>query len=354
MWSELKKFFFEDPSRKSPTRQIVELALLYFVLIAVVAFHDELRLRWILISLVFLVTAIWSWGREFLRVALTAGIIVFGVVRPFVVQAFYIPSRSMENTLLVNDHIFVNKFIYRLSRPDRWDIVVFEYPEDPSKDYIKRLVGMPGDTIAVRDHRLFVNGEPVSRRVLGREVEIQFPRSPRARGRFGSTRLYRFRGGGLTVNHRDIFGDGERVRLLAGVARLVREAGHHRIKEFVENGVTRRTDYSQNFGPIRVPRRGQTVRLDSLDPRERQFYYHLLRNRTSRPVRLQEGMLFVGDRPTESVTVRRDLYFMMGDNRDHSEDSRVWGFVPEDRLLGEAFFIYWPPGRMGVPGSGRS
>lgn len=353
MWSEVKKFFFQDPTHKSTTRQILEIGLLYLILIGVVAYHDELRIRWVLISVVFLVTAVWSWGREFLRVALTAGIIVFGLVRPFVVQAFYIPSRSMENTLLVNDHIFVNKFIYRLSRPDRWDIVVFEYPEDPSKDYIKRLVGLPGDTITVRDHRLIVNGEPVPRRILGRELEIQFPRPPRVSGTLGSTRLYRFRAGGLTVNHRKLFGEGETVRLLAGVARLVREADHHRIKEFVENGVTRRTDYSKNFGPVRVPRQGDTVHLAELDPRERQFYYHLLRNRSSDPVRLQEGRLLVGDRTRRSLTVRRDLYFMMGDNRDHSEDSRVWGFVPEDRLLGEAFFIYWPPRRIGIPGGGR-
>ncbi len=351
MWSEVKKFFFQDPARKSTPRQLVEIGVLYVVLIGVVALHDELETRWLLMSIVFLVTAVWSWGREFLRVALTAGIIVFGLIRPFVVQAFYIPSRSMENTLLVNDHIFVNKFIYRLSRPERWDVAVFEYPEDPDKDYIKRLVGLPGDTIAVRNYHLIVNGETVPRRVVGREVEVQFPRAPRARGTLGSTRLYRFRGERLTVNNRDVLGEGgEGLHLLAGVARVVREADDHRIKEFVENGVTRRTDYTESFGPIRVPRKGETVRLNELNPRERRFFYHLLRNRSSDPVRLQEGRLYVGNRAVESLTVRRNLYFMMGDNRDHSEDSRVWGFVPEDRLLGEAFFIYWPPGRIGVPG----
>jgi len=352
MWSELKKFFTQDPARKSTARQVVEIGVLYGVLVGVVALQGELRTRWILLSIVFLVTAIWSWGREFLRVALTAGIIVFGLIRPFVVQAFFIPSRSMENTLLVNDHIFVNKFVYRLGDPERWDIVVFEYPLDPSKDYIKRLVGMPGDTVSVRDHRLYVNGDPVPRRVTGREVEVQFPRSPRASSWIGSTRLYRFRGGGLRVNRQTVLGASARdpVRLVAGVARIVREAHHHRVKEFVENGVTRETDYRLNFGPLRIPRRGETVRLDELEGRSRRFYYYLLRGRSSRPVSLRDGTMFVGGEPVRSLTVRRDLYFMMGDNRDHSEDSRVWGFVPEDRLLGQAFLIYWPPGRIGVPG----
>lgn len=96
------------------------------------------------------------------------------VIRTFVVQAFKIPSGSMKSTLLVGDHILVNKFVYGIklpywniellpiSQPKRQDIVVFRYPVDPSKDFIKRVVGLPGDTIRIQDKKVFVNEQPLS------------------------------------------------------------------------------------------------------------------------------------------------------------------------------------------------
>jgi signal peptidase I len=96
------------------------------------------------------------------------------VIRTFVVQAFKIPSGSMKSTLLVGDHILVNKFVYgiklpywniellSISQPKRQDIVVFRYPVDPSKDFIKRVVGLPGDTIRIQDKQVFVNEQPLS------------------------------------------------------------------------------------------------------------------------------------------------------------------------------------------------
>ncbi len=109
--------------------------------------------------------------------AVVIAVILALFIRTFVVQAFKIPSGSMENTLLIGDHILVNKFIYGIkipftggplsagdtlisvSKPHRHDIVVFRYPEDPSKDFIKRVIGIAGDTIEVRDKKLFVNGK---------------------------------------------------------------------------------------------------------------------------------------------------------------------------------------------------
>jgi len=161
------------------------------------------------------------------------------VVRTLLLQAFKIPSSSMENTLLVGDHIFVNKFIYgyhvpytkgrilRFSTPKRGDIIVFVFPEDPSKDFIKRVVGLPGDTVEVRRKTVFVNGEPL--------VE---PYTRFAEGRDADS----------LVRTRD------------------------------------------NMPPVRVP----------------------------------EGKLFV-----------------MGDNRDRSYDSRFWGFVDMDAIIGKALFIYF-------------
>jgi signal peptidase I len=96
---------------------------------------------------------------EFLVILLVAFALVFGVVRPFILEAFYIPSESMNPTLEVGDRVFVNKFVYRFSEPERDDIIVFRSAEGGNEDLIKRVVGLPGDNIEVRDGVLFVNGE---------------------------------------------------------------------------------------------------------------------------------------------------------------------------------------------------
>ncbi len=96
---------------------------------------------------------------ELLIVLLVAFALVFGFVRPFVVEAFYIPSESMIPTLRVGDRVLVNKFIYRFTEPERGDILVFESVEGGSEDLIKRVVAVPGDTIAVRRGKVVLNGE---------------------------------------------------------------------------------------------------------------------------------------------------------------------------------------------------
>ena len=106
--------------------------------------------------------------------ALVIAIILALFIRAFVVQAFKIPSGSMKQTLLIGDHILVNKFAYGvkipylhktlipIDNPQRGDIVVFRYPVDPSKDFIKRVIGIPGDVIEIRDKKLYINGQRVN------------------------------------------------------------------------------------------------------------------------------------------------------------------------------------------------
>ena len=129
--------------------------------------------------------------------AIVVAVILALFIRTFVVQAFKIPSGSMKNTLLVGDHILVNKFIYGvkvpflkktlipIENPKRGDIIVFEFPEDPSKDFIKRVIGIPGDVIEIRNKKLFVNGKRVKNsHAIFKDAKI-YPGSMQPRDNFG-------------------------------------------------------------------------------------------------------------------------------------------------------------------------
>jgi signal peptidase I len=161
-------------------------------------------------------------------------------IRTFVVQAFKIPSGSMIPTLKIGDHILVNKFLYGVripyfdlvwvpfSRPQRGDIIVFKYPKDEEKDFIKRVIGLPGDTVQMKDKEVYVNGQRLEESYAIHQEENE------------------------------------------PFARMIPE--------------------KDNYGPVSVP---------------------------------------------------ADSYFVMGDNRDQSLDSRFWGFVHFNKIKGKAFVIYW-------------
>ena len=130
--------------------------------------------------------------------AILLAIVLAVFIRTFVVQAFKIPSGSMLDTLQIGDHILVNKFIYGVKlpfankllipvkNPERGDIIVFEYPEDTSKDFIKRVVGVAGDEIEIRDKVLFVNGERAEKEPYAiYKDSIIYPKSFNTRDNFG-------------------------------------------------------------------------------------------------------------------------------------------------------------------------
>ena len=176
--------------------------------------------------------------REYAESIIIAVILAL-IIRTFIVQAFKIPSGSMEDTLAIGDHILVSKFIYgtkipftstrllKIRDPRRGDVIVFEYPEDPSKDFIKRVIGTPGDEVQVINKKVFVNGKPYE-------------------------------------NPHEV----------------------HKENEIIPKEQNQR----DNFGPVKVP---------------------------------------------------ENSYFVMGDNRDRSYDSRFWGFVTNDKIKGLAFIKYW-------------
>jgi len=202
------------------------------------------------------------------------------LLRSFLVEPFRIPSGSMMPTLLVGDFILVNKFAYGLrwpvlnrrflwiGDPKRGDVAVFRFPREPSVDYIKRIVGVPGDEIRYHDKLLYVNGEPASQTPAGAYLGV---------------------GSGTNMTGTDL-----RLEDLTG-----RE---HRILVDPSAPDYRCVPYSELAaeGRLRIP----------------------------------EGS-----------------YFVMGDNRDNSNDSRCWGLVPEENLVGKAFAIWmsWDTQRDGFP-----
>ena len=214
-------------------------------------------------------------------------ILIVFLLRSFLVEPFKIPSSSMVPTLLVGDFILVNKYTYgirlpvanrkliELGRPERGDVMVFRFPEDPSLDYIKRVVGVPGDRIEYRNKRLSVNGTPVPLRQVDdylQKERMQFSR------RFIET-----------VNG-------------------------------VEHEILLDEDASASFMPARA------------FPFAGNCNYNM------------NGL---------ACTVPPGHYFMMGDNRDNSSDSRVWGFVPDENIVGKAFFIWLNLNELGRFGSFR-
>ena len=214
------------------------------------------------------------WWIEYPKSFFPVILIVF-LLRSFLVEPFKIPSGSMVPTLVVGDFILVNKFAYgirlpllnkkiiNIGDPQRGDVMVFRYPEDPSLDYIKRVIGLPGDKVVYENKKLFINGVEQPRReisdYLNRE-RIQYSR------------------------------------------RLIEKTGR------VEHAILVEDD-----APAAVPF-------------TRRFPFRENCNYNSAGV---------------ACTVPPGHYFMMGDNRDNSADSRVWGFVPDQNIVGRAFFIWF-------------
>lgn len=211
-----------------------------------------------------------EYGASFFPVIL----LVF-VLRSFIAEPFKIPSGSMIPTLLVGDFILVNKFTYgirlpvinkkiiELNQPQRGDVMVFRYPADPSLDYIKRVVGVPGDKIEYREKRLLINGQPIE---MERIADYLHP-----------DRLYYS-------------------------AQFIEKLGEHSHRVLIDEQVPPYVSRVMDF-----PYRDHCTYTVS-------------------------GL---------SCTVPAGHYFVMGDNRDGSSDSRVWGFVPDQNIVGKAFFIWF-------------
>jgi signal peptidase I len=218
------------------------------------------------------------WWVEYSKSFFPVILVVF-LLRSFLVEPFKIPSGSMIPTLLVGDFILVNKYTYGvrlpvanvklldLNQPRRGEVMVFRYPENPSLDYIKRVVGVPGDKVAYTNKQLSINGEPVSMTPVS-----DYPYADTGLN-YTPTREYR----------EDLSGRQHAVLI----------------------------------NPDTPPVQLATVRQF---PHREDCEYN------------EQGFV---------CSVPPGHYFLMGDNRDSSSDSRYWGFVPERNIVGKAFMIWW-------------
>lgn len=243
-------------------------------------------------------------------------ILAFLLIRPFVAQAFFIPSESMESTLLVQDRLIVDKFSYRTHEPRHKDVVVFEAPPEAMDgqkgvDFIKRLIGTPGDTIQVKQARISVDGEPIVPSVFGMRETHDFLRARMGLEQDGGGR----EGAAIKLFPDYVLVDGTRKVSKADLATLLNHPGAR---------IT--------ITPGTVYRNGQP--LDEPYTREDPDYdYPLDANgqASATPLKLGEKELF-----------------MMGDNRNHSKDSHFWGPLNRANVIGHAEVLFGPPNRMGL------
>jgi len=300
---------------------------------------------------------------ENLQVVLSVVVVVFLLIRPFLFQAFFIPSGSMEPTLLgppeVNgvvagsggDRLLVNKWLYRVSNPQRGDIVVFKAPPHASieeKEFIKRVIAVPGESIRVVPPQLVVDGKALLKFSTEPNSEVMqvtaesLPAKLEDGGvnltvRVDSLKTYSVK----IIVHPEprIFADGYNVRV-NGRSEL--DDGQGAIRE--EGTVAQ---FGGDPGvPARVFSLHGDTRLIVVQGREfayQEGYAEVNGQRLVEPY-LKEDPRYA----MESRRLGANEYFMMGDNRNHSNDSHAWGPLTRDRVIGRAEVIFWPLNRLGV------
>ena len=252
-------------------------------------------------------TWLWEWAKAF-----PAAVLVFLVMRTFFVEAYKIPSGSMERTLLVGDFLLVNKLVYGaelpfsnrrlpgIRSPRHGDVIVFEFPVDPSKNFVKRLIGLPGDTVSMRDGQLLRNGEPLAEAYVVRTEPGVDPVT--AEFRWQRSYLVKSAAAAPAVALRAVA-----VRAVAAPAVAAPAVAAQAVA-----------------APV------------------------LVAEAVAAPVLVADGTgnsAAEGYRPSRNnwgpLVVPAHQFFVLGDNRDNSLDSRYWGFVPDSLLRGTPVFVYY-------------
>jgi signal peptidase I len=363
-----------------------------------------------------------SAGREWAD-AIVFAIIAATFIRTFNIEAYKIPSQSMEGTLLAGDFLFVSKMNYGARIPmtplsfpfghqtfpltniqcyienpqisykrfpgfqkvERGDAVVFNYPMEDNRpvdkktNYIKRCIGLPGETLQIKAADVYINGKKmVAPEHLQQTYKVVTDGTPlndysemfSDMGIDWGTEIY------IQTNYGDFpiqkfYEDpniymNPNVKVEPSYIMLLekKQAECLRKNSFVKS-VTQKI-YSDttgnsgmdlfphdavrykwtidNYGPITIPKKGMTIKLDAANIN---FYKRVIEVYEKNTLVNNNGILFINGKETDSYTFKMDYFFMMGDNRHNSEDSRFWGFVPEDHIVGKALIVW-----MSKPASG--
>ena len=232
--------------------------------------------------------------------------LVFLIIRPFLVQAFFIPSPSMVPTLLTHDHIMVNKFIYRFREPARGDVAVFKSPPEASRDevdFIKRVIAVPGDLVRISPGYVMVGDAGLDhdelRNLLGLPVTSR-----------------------IKLTNDEVLADGRPVKH----KEIANALGERDAKVTVHPG----TVYV-NGKPLKEPYTAE-------DPNRAYPGWAMFH--------VEPQWLAQDKQGNRVVKIPKDKLLVMGDNRNHSNDARFWGLLDRWRVRGKTMFIFWPLNRI--------
>jgi len=315
------------------------------------------------------------WAREWLDALIWAAVAAL-ILRTFFFGAYRIPTPSMEKTLLTGDFLLVSKMAYGARSPmtlsvpftdiympgvnipwfripglediDRNEIVVFNYPIDVAPisaktNYIKRLVGMPGDRLEIRDKILYVNGEQSEQfETLMHHYRVQVRdrvRLSRAKVREAGAQFVQSGNGSVHIINmtEEVAGQMAGWSEIEDVELFVLPDNFN---EFSRRGF----NFSKGFvnhdqmPEIIIPYEGQEITLTN---NNWHLYQDIIERYERNSVQKTDNTFFINGEETNRYVIRKNYYFMMGDNRDDSEDSRFWGFVPDDHIVGKASIIYF-------------
>ncbi|HOK39720.1 MAG TPA: signal peptidase I [bacterium] len=285
------------------------------------------------------------------------------VLRAYVLQAFYIPSSSMESTLLIGDHLIANKVIFKLFKPERYDIVIFQYPEDKEfpepeynyiklagaifwnkteknffkkfhyympKDFIKRCIGLPGDVVevTVKNNQKIVLINSEKEKFDGfQHISNQF--EP-IRDYFGPVRVPA-KNSVFKLSDCNIY----ELFFISQYFSFYNKNFKFDYNVYLNNElvdyITLPNGYNLSF---------KEQKLFNL------MYYYQACKLFNIDIHIKFFNFFLDDKKIEEVKFSEDCYFVLGDNRDNSKDSRFWGVLPENFLKGTALFNYWPVNRI--------